>query len=1081
MRFLFDLGRRIRYSVDMSQPSVVYLGWEESALELVGKELLKMNEEEPEVFRRATVVTPTAESGRRLREWLAEHAKKPLLMPRMTLAGQLIRPRGEKVATELETLAAWEETLLERMGSEKDADMMRQLYGSPTQEESWALGTAQRMMELHRLVVQNEVDLDALEAGIEKNSMALFDKPEEKPTEREQWARLVSDETGRWHGIKTLFREVDHKLRQWGRTPVHEAEEAEMRAPHARHEKAVIIIACLPELSRQVQRYLRLLEQERPGSVRIWVNAPGEEASRFDEMGCVIPERWEKYEDEKQKDKEEDEKLTDNMIRMASTAQRMAQGVVEEVCRCGQGGEVIMAACDASFVPALVTEFGKAKYAPERGGSAWRVHVPEGRSYQGTEAAAAPGLLAAACGGRDTMAEWEPLLRNAAMQRCYGGESFDAHGFGKLMDMLIRRYFPARMSYLEQLLNPERGLPGLSPSPGALPGTPVGEDRSEPVEFELVDMERRRTVSYYRYAQRVREVVTACREDMSAGLSKLAEALRRAYASLPPLADAVSCMAKQMEEVSEFLRAHPGMTQRQAWALLLHLTREHGKALVETQRENTHLDALGWKELAYAKGKMLILAGFHDGCVPERPPIDSFLPDTLRKTLGMPCMETREARDYFMLTALLNRKGVTVSIHLSRLAADGSGTPLAPSSLLFRCKGDKLVRRVQTLFQEQEPEDEPDVYYEWKLRSLPPEEEAQVAVDEGHAPQESVQQIAPGWDNPRFSDPNHGFTPSEIKNFLLCPLRFWMQHALRIDPKKGNKENKVEMEAHEYGTLLHSVLEDVARRYPTWEKVDGEDAVLGYAKERLRVRSAERYGAKLPAPQKIQYRKMYASLHEFAEWHCEGLKEGWECYDCEHKVDDWMLDLPDGSRARVSMRADRIDRNRETGKWRIIDYKTHDKTPDDEHLAPLTEMALRQFEALMPEFPLEAQVDEKSKLIKYYRWGGVQLPMYAAWLMEREKSEQAPEMAYLCLPRNGRKLRYEPFSAGNATPAAMQNALETAKQAIMLMRRGLCLYSAESLMCRAYSKFSVTEGSDDPRQLFAHLREIPNYYAFGNE
>lgn len=92
-------------------PTLHFLGWERPTIELVAEKLEELNRANPSRFRRATVVVPTAESGRRLREYMAERAGKPLLMPRLTLAGQLIPTDGPGVATEAETLAAWLQVL----------------------------------------------------------------------------------------------------------------------------------------------------------------------------------------------------------------------------------------------------------------------------------------------------------------------------------------------------------------------------------------------------------------------------------------------------------------------------------------------------------------------------------------------------------------------------------------------------------------------------------------------------------------------------------------------------------------------------------------------------------------------------------------------------------------------------------------------------------------------------------------------------------------------------------------------------------------------------------------------------------
>ena len=72
----------------MITPELHFLGWNAPAIDLVAKRLLHglTTPQTAAQYRRATVVVPTAESGRRLREVTAERAGKPILMPKIILA-----------------------------------------------------------------------------------------------------------------------------------------------------------------------------------------------------------------------------------------------------------------------------------------------------------------------------------------------------------------------------------------------------------------------------------------------------------------------------------------------------------------------------------------------------------------------------------------------------------------------------------------------------------------------------------------------------------------------------------------------------------------------------------------------------------------------------------------------------------------------------------------------------------------------------------------------------------------------------------------------------------------------------------
>ena len=90
------------------EPELIFLGWDAPAVQLVGDRLLKLNQEDPDAFRRATIVTLTAPSAKRLREYVAEQIAEPILMPRIVQPGRLL---PEKKNTEDEQLIAWVKTL----------------------------------------------------------------------------------------------------------------------------------------------------------------------------------------------------------------------------------------------------------------------------------------------------------------------------------------------------------------------------------------------------------------------------------------------------------------------------------------------------------------------------------------------------------------------------------------------------------------------------------------------------------------------------------------------------------------------------------------------------------------------------------------------------------------------------------------------------------------------------------------------------------------------------------------------------------------------------------------------------------
>ena len=1001
------------YNTTMSEPEVKFIKWNKSAVELVGEKLLKLEEEEPETFRRATVVVPTAESGRRLKEWMAKKAERPLLMPKMTLPGQLIKTCGEKVATELETLAAWVEVLTVRT---PDA-AWTEFFPPPPQEnqvQDWLLRTADRLMQLQQQMEQHEVTIDGLLRRIAEREGVDADFAE-------RWEALKGDEERRWEALRELFAAVDKQLEEWNITPAWKARKQWLEELPSSPNHSLLIIACVPELSPQVCRYLR----RYPGEVRIWVNAPGDLRARFDEFGCVKPDSW----------AEEELPAQAINIHVAPSAQGLARAALANVSR-NVAQEVVLAACDTSFTPAIVTEFAK---------HGWQVHLPEGRTFQVSDLAALPKVLAdACCAEKLTWADIDPMLRNAALMRLAGGQRFDFYRFGKLVERIRERFIPDSLDMLLQYLNPENDLPGR--------------------KREIADIAELRCEEFYRVVQWLKEFMQGCKKNIYNGLRVLESRLRRIYRE-EMLDHAAGQMAERVKALAGFLRAHPRASQ-EAWALIKHVLDKQKEFLQDSPREQAHVEALGWRELAFAKGNVIVLTGLHEGCVPEPLPVDPFLPDSLRQLLGMPCNRSREARDCYLLSALLSREKVDISIILSRYAADSTGAPVEPSPLLYHCDIETLVKRVQLLYKELSVEKAAD---EYAMCSLAPKELRPAEGD-----MESVaEQLAPRWRNP-FAAESYRFSPSQINRFLVCPLRFWMKHALNIDPWEAYEENKADLRAAEYGTLIHAVLEDIGKTYKSPKTLASVDEMYTYAEQRLHAH-AEAYYGREHFPLLVKHQILgfcQKCLRPFLEWHYKVIHdEGWECFDCECKVDDFELSLPDGRVVHITMRADRIDHHPASGKWRIIDYKTHERAPKTDHLEVVKEAELWNEKMGAEQFPLIEMLYGNSKsATKPNRWKDVQLPMYAYWLMQNKQCA-LPEVAYFNMPRTrGADAKYTPM--GELDETALESALTWAKSAILLMIEGKCLYSAETFGCKAFGKYSENEDLADPRQLFHTLKPV---------
>jgi hypothetical protein len=110
-------------------------------------------------------------------------------------------------------------------------------------------------------------------------------------------------------------------------------------------------------------------------------------------------------------------------------------------------------------------------------------------------------------------------------------------------------------------------------------------------------------------------------------------------------------------------------------------------------REDAVLDLLGWLELSYAPGSRMVLAGMHEGSVPDSSFDDSFLPEKVRKELGLRDAGTRYSRDAY----LFHSHAASHELDVIVAKVDATGEPRSPSRLLLTAEGAELAKRVIAL------------------------------------------------------------------------------------------------------------------------------------------------------------------------------------------------------------------------------------------------------------------------------------------------------------------------------------------------------------------------------------------------
>lgn len=426
---------------------------------------------------------------------------------------------------------------------------------------------------------------------------------------------------------------------------------------------------------------------------------------------------------------------------------------------------------------------------------------------------------------------------------------------------------------------------------------------------------------------------------------------------------------------------------------------------VSSDRAETALDLQGWLEISYDSSPHLVLAGMHEECVPDGSADDAFVPDSLRESLNLRDSRGRFARDAFLLkSAIASRQGESggrVDAVVSRF--NDKGEARKPSRLLMRQKGAQLAALVGHLFAESESTRSiGGVWHrDWQLK-LP-------TVKNPYSPEEN--------------DTVRSVSPSAIKDYLNCPLRFYLK---RVVGMKTYESGKREMNAMDFGNLCHAVLESFGKDLNIRDSEDAAE-IYSFLSDTLESEVKKQYGGKLQLPLMVQLESARERLRAFATEQAAQRIAGWRIVETELMVggDDISWEVGDHP---IRMIIDRIDYHEEDGLWRIWDYKTSGKAkdPDGEHVKVWSEDENR---------PLMGELIEPSGKQKVpRRWSNVQLPLYAAFVQQHYHTAQLPEVGYIQLPRSVSDVKFALWS--DFSDATVEHAMDWTAATIGALREG---------------------------------------------
>lgn len=458
---------------------------------------------------------------------------------------------------------------------------------------------------------------------------------------------------------------------------------------------------------------------------------------------------------------------------------------------------------------------------------------------------------------------------------------------------------------------------------------------------------------------------------------------------LSTLADAWLGCCQEIEDESARFGLKPA--PEEAFALSLELL---SRTPLSPPRGEVDLVLQGWLELLWEPSPGLLVAGMNEEHVPGIVISHPFLPDGVRRELGLPSQASRFARDAYILRTLAEQRVSQGFLHLLCGRWSDRGDALRPSRLLLLCNQADLPRRVAHLF----PKDET------------------LTEDVQEPPRSLAWPLLPALKIP----PVERISPSRIRSYLECPFRDYLSQELRMQQAEPFKR---ELDPGEFGTLVHHALQQLAGD-PHLKVSTKVGEIAEFLIESAVTEAHRLYGEK-PAPLiQLQLESLKQRLRHAAETEAAEREAGWQIYLAEWEPPEDKPLLIEG--ARLYCKVDRIDRNVLNGQLRVMDYKTADKVaePLGAHVRKLSARSQ------IPEAEMWKCFRHSDG--KAYLWKDLQLLLYAAAL--RLNGLRPESVGYFTLPKSVQETKVLTWQ--DYSDEWVDRALECAAEVVRRLREG---------------------------------------------
>lgn len=721
------------------------------------------------------------------------------------------------------------------------------------------------------------------------------------------------EEPDRWSDLAKLEEMFLAKLHATGFVDACAAKMRMTEQPETMVQAERVVVACVPDPALLAVRAITKLAETR--SVAVLVHAPESEKDKFDDWGRAIPDMW--------ADSEIDIPEWDKNVFLESSP-------------ADQAGRVI------SLISELPDDLGPADIS---------VGVPD------------PAVV--------------PFLKHALSRA--GLPAFDpsdvpfsSHALGRLTTCLFNLLSIPSYNHLAGLLRNPDFLVYLEsvhniPSSGLLTRLDEFQNRYLPATFgQMLACLRSETCSdNFELLEKALSIVEKhCDvfdgmplEDAWRSFLKEVYHLKKINPTVPDdreFQEAASVVEQVLRETRD-IQNPASLGDR--FALNALFARRLMEQTFHRERGSEIIDLQGWLELPWTDTPFLVVTGFNDEFVPGGSLSDVFLPDSLRKILGIRDDRSRFGRDAYLLKTLVESRRGRGRLCVITGKATVAGEPLRPSRLLFRCPDHELASRAETLFKTID-----------RNRALPPSE-----IVFKLKPADAVKV--------KNTVENGVIHVTSFSDYLDCPFRFYLKHVLGMEILN---DTKTELDALDFGEIVHKVLQAMGADKALWSSVDPDRLGKRLADMADQVAVA-RFGMPFPPAALIAMSSIRARLQAAARVQAALAADGWEVVGTELKK------ILKRKQFEIVGKIDRIDRHKKTGAIRIIDYKTSDNAspPFTEHLKTRRPEA-REYNRF---------VASKGKKPSEKQWVNLQLPLYCLLYSNVGELQSDTRPAYFNLPK----------------------------------------------------------------------------------